>query len=93
MNNFRPLRSIGQFLSTWARGKSVQTTVRYSGRIRTAVDYIGVALGWMSRGYQYDTRTFMQRMGSGRYFWLMALAVLTFRDLGKAHDRYSRKPA
>lgn len=85
----RPLKAIGNFLSKWARKGNVQTTVRYSGRIRAAVDHIGIALAWMGKGYQYDDRTFVQRMKAGNYYWMMAFAVLTFRDLGKAHAKYA----
>lgn len=33
-------------LSSWARQGGVQTTVRESGRLRTVVDQLGIALLW-----------------------------------------------
>ena len=75
----RPLSTIGTALSRWARNGGVQATVQYSGRFRATVDNIGCALNWMSRGYQYDNRTFFQRMTdkNARYFWRMAVKTAT----------------
>ncbi len=72
----RPLKAAGLALSRWARGTNVQTTVAHSGRIRTAIDNVGIALQWMSRGYQYDTRSFAQRMRAGNWYWRRAARAL-----------------
>jgi len=64
--DYRPLRTASRLLTHDMRANP--TCRRH---------YIGIALGWMSRGYQYDTRTCFQRMTdrNARYFWLRALGV------------------
>lgn len=78
MKDFRPLKTVGNAMSKWARRDNVQTTVQHSGRIRAAVDSFGIALGWMGRGYQYDERTLWQRLTdkSARYHFRAAVRAL-----------------
>ena len=79
MSYFRPLKLAGQALSRWARRGNVQTTVEYSGRVRTAINNAGIALQWMSRGYQYDDRPLCQRVRAGNYYWRAAARALAGR--------------
>ncbi len=72
----RPLNTIGRAMSRWARRGAIQTTVEFHGRLRTAIDQAGIALSWMSRGYQYDTRNLRQRMVAGNYYWSRAFRAL-----------------
>lgn len=78
---FRPLKTIGNALCLWAkRGEQYSyTSVKYSGRIRHAANQVGIALGWMSRGYQYDDRSFAQRMRAGNWYWRAAARALFAR--------------
>jgi len=71
----RPLADIGQAMSQWARRGNMNST----GRFRQFVDYCGIALLWMSRGYAYDKRTFAQRMVAGNWYWRAAFRALAGR--------------
>lgn len=81
IRNIRPLGALSRTLCNWARRGNVQTTVAHSGRVRAAVDSFGIALGWMSRGYQYDTRTLRQRLADNNARYHLRDAVRALRGV------------
>jgi len=70
----RPLSLIGNTLSNFARNGNIQPTTR----IKRVIDNIGIALKWTSHGYQYDNRTFWQRITDKNavYYWKQSVKVL-----------------
>lgn len=58
MTDFRPLRALGKAIQRAAG--IVQPS--YPTGWRQRVNHFAIALGWMSRGYQYDSRTLLQRL-------------------------------
>lgn len=72
----RPLKAIGRALSAWARRGNCQTTVAHSGRVRAAADHAGIAMQWMGKGYQYDQRTWRERLCAGNFYWRAAARAL-----------------
>lgn len=72
----RILSPLGNALAKWAKAGSVQCTVEFSGRVRTALMYVGIALSWMGKGGRYDDRTLAQRLEAGNYYWRAARRAL-----------------
>ena len=65
------LKTVGIVLSKWAR----QGRSRPVGRFRTVLNSVALALVWSARG-EHDTRTFVQRMRAGSYYWRSAYRSL-----------------
>jgi len=69
----RPLHWLSRIVSAIAFVGLHQPTYLPVGSFRARLHCVGIALGWMARGNQYDRRTFGQRMCAGAFFWRQAV--------------------
>lgn len=81
-NAHRPLKAIGLCISNWARGFRPSYPQGWRGRVES----FGMALTAMSKGYQYDKRTWLQRLtdSGARYHFSRAFGASHKRALRMA---------
>lgn len=70
---FRPLYRLSLLLDRLAFAGVHRPSFPAIGTLRYRIEMASLALGWMARGNQWDTRSLRERLSAGNYFWRAAV--------------------